>query len=106
MNETLPIDFQDVDFCLRLRTELGRELIYDPTYPLMHIQSATRAEEGAASGYTVSRMEFLWGPQLAEGDPYYNPHLSLRTHDLALETIPTDPAVMMARLRPRFRAPQ
>jgi len=101
MNDALAIDFQDVDFCLRLRKELGRDLVYDPTYPLVHMQSASRAAEGAVNGYTVARMEFLWGDELRNGDPYYNPHLTLQQHDLSLRPIPADPAHRLDRLAAR-----
>lgn len=98
--EDLPTDFQDVDFCLRLRKELGGTLVYDPTYPLIHLQSASRGTLGAASGYTVARMEFLWGEELGRGDPYYSPHLSRWAHDFRLATIPTEPDARHKRLVP------
>jgi GT2 family glycosyltransferase len=104
MNESLRVDFQDVDFCLRLRSELGRVLVYDPTYPLVHLQSATRKTKDAVSGYTVARMEFLWGPQLTDGDPYYSPHLSLNKHDLSLRQLPLELGERSARLSPRVVA--
>jgi GT2 family glycosyltransferase len=102
MNETLAVDFQDVDLCLRLRGVLGGELMYDPTYPLFHLQSASRGIEGAVSGYTVSRMEFLWGEQLDSPDPYYSPHLSLSAHDFQLAAIPSSPIEKLSRLLPRI----
>jgi GT2 family glycosyltransferase len=104
MNEDLAVDFQDVDFCLRLRTELGGELMYDPTYPLTHVQSASRGLEGAGNGYTVARMEFLWGSQLRRSDPHYNPHLSLQHHDFSLGAIPQDVQQKLNRLAPRFES--
>jgi len=99
--EYLPTDFQDVDFCLRLRKELGGTLMYDPTYPLTHLQSASRGTLGAASGYTIARMEFLWGEELDRGDPYYSPHLSNWAHDFALRAIPADQLARLERLAPR-----
>jgi GT2 family glycosyltransferase len=98
--EYLPTDFQDVDFCLRLRTELGGTLMYDPTYPLIHLQSASRGTAGATSGYTVARMEFLWGEELGRGDPYYSPHLSMWAHDFRLASIPTETDARLKRLAP------
>lgn len=101
MSEDLPIDFQDVDFCLRLRRDLGGDLLYDPTYPLVHLQSASRGSEGAVSGYTVARMEFLWSHALADFDPFYSPHLSLRHHDFRLAEIPNSQVARSLRLAPR-----
>ncbi len=101
-NETLHLDFQDVDLSLRLRTELGGELVYDPTYPMIHQESATRGAEGASSGYTVARMRFLWGDILTSEDPYYNPHLSLNHHDFSLRQIPDSEDDRRKALEPRW----
>ena len=101
MNEHLAIDFQDVDLCLRLRTELGGWLMYDPTYPLIHQQSASRGDYGAPSGYTIARMRFLWGSELAKGDPFYNPHLTLTQHDFSLAPLPNLEPKRLRRLEPR-----
>lgn len=101
-NEDLPIDFQDVDLCLKLRHHLGGTIVYDPTYPLTHIQGASRGVKDAANAYTVSRMHFLWADELAAGDPYYNPHLTLEDHTLRLGSIPGDEATRRARLQPRW----
>jgi GT2 family glycosyltransferase len=100
MNEDLPTDFQDVDFCLRLRRDLGKSLVYDPTYPLKHLQSATRGSEGS-SGYTLARMHFLWDEELMSPDPYYSPHLTLDRHDCSLATIPSSVEVRRSRLQAR-----
>lgn len=86
-NEDLQIDFQDVDFSLRLRTDLGGELVYDPTYPMIHQESASRGTTEASNGYTVARMRFLWGGVLSSEDPYYSPHFSLNHHDFSLRDI-------------------
>jgi O-antigen biosynthesis protein len=101
MREELAVDFQDVDFCLRLRSELGGHLVYDPTYPLLHAQSASRGTVGATSGYTVARMRFLWGRDMAGLDPYYNPHLSLSEHDFSLAPLPAVESERADRLLPR-----
>ena len=101
MNEDLSTDFQDVDFCLRLRRDLGTSLVYDPTYPLVHLESATRGALGAASGYTLSRMYFLWGQELASPDPYYSPHLTLDRHDFSLAAIPGAVESRRSRLQAR-----
>jgi len=104
-DETLHLDFQDVDLSLRLRDRLGGELLYDPTYPLIHLESATRGSEGASSGYTVARMRFLWGDLLKAEDPYYSPHYSLNHHDFSPRPFPEDDQVMHLRLAPRWSDP-
>ena len=71
--ESLPTDFQDVDLCLKLGRTLGGTIVYDPMYPLLHHESATRGTLNAGSGYTLSRMLFRWPDLDAEIDPYFHP---------------------------------
>jgi GT2 family glycosyltransferase len=105
-NEDLPIDFQDVDFCLRLRTRLNGIIVYDPTYPLTHDQGSTRGLQRASNAYTLTRMRFLWGKVIDAGDPYYNPHLTLHDHSLRPAPISRDKSLRRKRLQPRFTPPR
>lgn len=105
MNEDLAIDFQDVELCLRLAAETGGTFMYDPTYPLTHDESASRGHLGAGSPYTLARMRFLWGAQLDEPDPYYNPHLNGGFHKVTKAFIPADVEERLERLEPRFSRP-
>jgi len=105
-NEDLPIDFQDVDFCLRLRTRLNGIILYDPTYPLTHEQGSTRGVRRASNAYTLARMRFLWGKVIDAGDPYYNPHLTLHDHSLRPAPISRDLSLRRKRLQPRFTPPR
>jgi GT2 family glycosyltransferase len=102
LSEDLPSDFQDVDFCLRLRTRLGGIIVYDPTYPLTHRQGSTRGLGKTSNPYARARMRFLWGAVIDAGDPYYNPHLALNGRWLHPAAISRDPAMQRKRLRPRF----
>jgi GT2 family glycosyltransferase len=76
----LPVAFNDVDFCLRLR-EKGFRIIWTPHAELFHYESASR---GFADTMTKRRrflaeaayMESKWNKTLG-ADPYYNPNLSL-----------------------------
>lgn len=82
--EILPTDFQDVDFCLKLRRNLGGTILYDPMYPLLHHESASRGALNAGSGYTIHRMLFRWPGLTEEVDPYFHPLASqpqLGKHD-------------------------
>lgn len=89
--EIFSTDFQDVDFCLKLVRDLGGVIVYEPMYPLLHHESATRGTLNAGSGYTVTRMRFRW-PGITDGtDPYFHPLASqpyLGQHDLC--QIPED----------------
>lgn len=101
LDEALPIDFQDVDLCLRLRRHLGGDLMYDPTYPLTHVQMGTRDPAEAGGAAAIALMRARWGRVLEEPDPHYNPHLSLDPSQ-RMAPIPGRRAERMARLRPRL----
>lgn len=76
----LPVAFNDVDFCLRLRQE-GFEIVWTPHAELYHHESASRGFEDTIAKQTrflaeTDYMRTKWGPALAS-DPFYNPNLSL-----------------------------
>ena len=80
-DERLPIAFNDVDFCIRLRAA-GWRVLWTPTVELYHHELASvgrpetnkRRDELSAA---IALMRKLWGPVL-DSDPYYNPNLSLQ----------------------------
>ena len=77
-DETLPVDFNDVDLCLRLR-EGGYLIVYTPLALLYHHESATRGH----FHHPEYKELFLqrWGRSIRNGDPYYNRNLTLTTED-------------------------
>ena len=89
LNETdLPVAFNDIDFCLRLR-ERGYLNVWTPFAKLYHLESASRGSDDTAlrrDGFARERasMEERWG-EIIGHDPYYNPNLSLMSEqpDLA-----------------------
>lgn len=99
--EELPVDFQDVDLSLRLRSELGGVLVYDPAYPVVHHESATRGFADS-NEETIALMKSMWGDVLAAEDIYYSPHLSLQLQDLSFRDTPNDEEMMEDRLQPRW----
>ncbi|MBH5399936.1 glycosyltransferase [Bradyrhizobium sp. CNPSo 4010] len=75
-----PVNFNDVDYCLKLRSQ-GKRIIWTPAARLYHHESASRGRD--QFGDKASRFErelrnlrSKWGEHLLE-DPYYNPNLSL-----------------------------
>ena len=86
-DEELPVAYNDVDLCLRLRQANWR-LIWTPTVELYHRESASVGRHDAPERATefeaaVALMRQRWGHAL-DADPFYNPNLSLRTaHHLA-----------------------
>ena len=74
----LPVAFNDVDFCLRIK-EKGYRNIWTPV-ELYHLESASRGpdttpEAAARFSSEVSYMLRRWGDVLAE-DPFYSPNMS------------------------------
>lgn len=84
--ENLPIEFNDVDLCLRL-AERGWTNCYTPQVRLIHKESATRGGAGARplSVYAKERDYFRarWRAVIRD-DPYFHPGLSLFARQAAL----------------------
>ena len=78
-DENLPNNFNDVDFCLRLR-ERGWQIVWTPYADLIHQESASRgrhsdSEERARLLHDMAYLQEKWGEQL-RNDPFYSPNLS------------------------------
>jgi len=76
----LPVTFNDVDFCLRLR-EAGYWIVWTPHAELVHHESASRGFDDSTPKQVrflaeVDYMKAKWGDKL-QYDPFYNPNLSL-----------------------------
>jgi O-antigen biosynthesis protein len=87
----LAVDYNDIDFCLRIR-RAGHRVIWTPHANLFHHESATRGQ--ARSAESVRRFEaekeFMlrtWGVSL-QNDPAYNPNLALRGRDFSISEKP------------------
>ncbi len=79
--ENLPIQFNDVELCLRMR-EQGYYIVYTPYAELYHHESVTR---GYFSGDRTENlyMRERWGEAM-DKDPYYNPNFSRAYGDFNL----------------------
>ena len=87
-DETFPVAYNDIDLCLRIR-ESGKQIVYTPFAQVIHYESATRGLElTAEKAQRVKREEehfrVRWQERLAEGDPFYNPNLTLEKNDYSL----------------------
>lgn len=75
-DEQLPGNFNDVDFCLRLR-ESGLQIIWTPYANLIHRESASRSlADLQRNQREIDWMSHRWGEQLL-ADPYYSPNFTL-----------------------------
>jgi GT2 family glycosyltransferase len=78
----LPVTFNDVDFCLRVR-RLGLRIVWTPHAELTHHESASRGYEDtrAKQQRVIGEVAFMrerWGAEL-EIDPAYNPNFTLES---------------------------
>jgi GT2 family glycosyltransferase len=83
----LPVAFNDVDFCLRLR-EKGYRNVWTPYAELIHHEAVTRGPDEAPANRARSATEAAymrrrWGSAL-ESDPFYSPNLSLTSEQADL----------------------
>jgi len=79
-DERLPVAFNDVDYCLRLREE-GLLVVYTPLARLYHHESMTRRDLHPPEDEAL--MKARWSCALRD-DPYYSPHLSREREDYGL----------------------
>ena len=67
----LPVEFNDVDFCLRLG-HLGYRHVVDPRAELIHHESQSRDAIGSSTAQAaLERMRGRWGPRLASTTPWW-----------------------------------
>jgi GT2 family glycosyltransferase len=83
----LPVAYNDVDLCLRIR-EKGYRILWTPYAELYHLESASRASDWSAeerSRYEreCAYLKSRWGSQIAH-DPSYNPNLTIGAEDFSL----------------------
>jgi GT2 family glycosyltransferase len=71
-DESLPVAFNDIDYCLRLR-ERGLLVVYTPLAELVHHESKSRGHTDDVTELPYFRSR--WRELLIKGDPYYNPNL-------------------------------
>ncbi len=81
------IAYNDVDFCLRAR-KLGLLVVFTPYAQAWHDESKTRGyEEGSEKIERFTAEQQLlrerWPEYMTDGDPYYNPNLTLSRPDFS-----------------------
>jgi O-antigen biosynthesis protein len=93
LSATFPINYNDIDYCLKLRAA-GHRVLYDPDLVLYHFESSSRSTE--VEDWEKDRLKERW-LQLTAVDPYSNPNLRHRAPGLASQF------AWMRRRRPRLR---
>jgi GT2 family glycosyltransferase len=84
------VAYNDVDLCLRMR-EQGYRIVWTPHARLYHHEQLTRGDEMApkARQRVLRETDLLlhrWARYFSEGDPFYNPNLTLDKEDYSLRT--------------------
>ncbi len=89
--EELAVAFNDIDYCLKIRS-LGKKVVYNPYALLYHYESKSRGLEDTPQkverfNREVARFIGYWPEIVIQGDPYYNPNLTLRKSNFALRDL-------------------
>ena len=91
LSEELQVAFNDIDFCMKLRSA-GYLIVYNPYAELYHYESKSRGledtpEKVARFNREIATFERRWPEILKNGDPFYNPNLTLRSQDFSLRRL-------------------
>lgn len=89
MGEEFVVALNDVDFCLKIR-EAGYQILFNPYAKLYHYESKSRgyedtAEKQARFAKEIGLFQERWKREIEEGDPYYNPNLTLHRADYSMD---------------------
>ena len=72
-DESLGIDLNDIDYCLRVQSS-GQRVLYESTAELIHHESPSRGTAGDIRD--IVHFIDRWKTTILAGDPYLNPHLT------------------------------
>lgn len=89
LDETFEVAFNDVDLCMRIR-KANYLIVWTPFAELYHYESKSRGSDDAPEKRArfvgeVERFQKRWKKELEEGDPYYNPNLTLDKEDFSVK---------------------
>ncbi|HCD43640.1 MAG TPA: glycosyl transferase family 2 [Lachnoclostridium sp.] len=90
-SEDLAVAFNDIDFCMKIRS-LNKLVVYAPYALFYHYESKSRGledtpEKVARFNQEIKKFSQKWPDILKDGDPYYNPNLTLRKSNFALRDL-------------------
>ncbi len=82
LDESLPVAFNDIDLCLKVR-QAGYKILWTPFAKLTHHESQSRGSDVDPQRRRrlmdeMAKMKHRWGEQLTL-DPFFSPNLSLRS---------------------------
>lgn len=87
LDESFAVAYNDVDLCVKIR-KAGYLIVWTPFAELYHYESKSRGYNNTLEKMAINEREVAlfrkkWSDVLEEGDPYYNPNLSLDRTDYA-----------------------
>lgn len=90
-SEELAVAFNDIDYCMKIRS-LNKLVVYAPYALFYHYESKSRGledtpEKVARFNREIRVFSEKWPEILRDGDPYYNPNLTLRKSNFALRDL-------------------
>ena len=90
-SEELAVAFNDIDYCRKVRAQ-GRLVVYAPYAVLYHYESKSRGLEDTPEKIARFNREIAifarkWPEILKNGDPFYNPNLTLRKSNFSLRDL-------------------
>lgn len=89
LDESFEVAFNDVDLCMKIRKK-GYLVVFTPYAELYHYESKSRGNDSTPEKLErfrgeIDRFKEKWQKQLDNGDPYYNPNLTLTRDDFSLK---------------------
>ena len=89
LDESFAVAFNDVDLCMKIRKK-GYLIVFTPYAELYHYESKSRGNDNTPEKLErfrgeIDRFKEKWQKQLDDGDPYYNPNLTLTRDDFSLK---------------------
>lgn len=89
LDESFAVAFNDVDLCMKIRKK-GYLIVFTPYAELYHYESKSRGNDSTPEKLErfrgeIDRFKEKWQKQLDDGDPYYNPNLTLTRDDFSLK---------------------
>ena len=89
MDETFAVNFNDVDFCLRVLAR-KQKIVYVPRATLYHFESKSRGQDTTHAEMSrvydeIGNFTKRWHAFISQGDPYYNANLTKNKVDYSLK---------------------
>lgn len=96
MDEALPVAYNDIDICLKVRAA-GARIVWDPAAELYHYEGQTRRDDAPRGPRFESEVQYLeakWGAAFST-EHYFSPHIPA-PREAPRDRVPDQPAAVPA----------